>query len=233
MKLKIAPEIFERFPGLNVGIVIAKQISNIGASDEVMVLVQEKQRKIRKNFTQETISQYQRIDSWREAYSSFGAKPKKHKCSVESIYRMILEGIDLQHINKIVDIYNYISIKHMVPVGGDDIEKVEGDITLKFAQGGEPFTPLNSTEKESVREGEVVYADEVEVLCRRWNWRECDKTKMREETKDVILVAEGLPPVAKEEMETIVEDLSRLVKKYCGGEIRKDVLDEMRREVQI
>lgn len=233
MKFKVDSKIFERFPWMSLGVVIAKKIDNTGTSDEIMRLIQEREKEIRENYNTETLSQHPKIESWRKAYSSFGAKPKKYKSSVESLYRMILNGIGLRHINTIVDVYNFISIKHMIPAGGDDIEKVEGDITLRFACGDEPFTSLNSKERESAKEGEVIYADDKEVLCRRWNWRECDKTKMTEETGEVVLVIEGLPPVKREEMEEIEEDLSRLILKYCGGEIKRDILDENCREIVV
>lgn len=233
MKYRIDTKIFERFPGLNIGIVIARNIDNRGFSDEIMHLIREKEKEVRENYDVKTLSQHPKIGSWRRAYSSFGAKPKKYKSSVESLYRMILKGVDLRHINKIVDIYNYISIKHMIPAGGDDIAKVEGDIILRFARGEEPFTALNSEEIENPKEGEVVYADRREVLCRRWNWRECDKTKMTEETKEVALVIEGLSPLAGEKVQEITEDLCGLVKKYCGAETRTIILNETRREVEI
>ena len=111
--------------------------------------------------------------------------------------------------------------------------KVDGDIILKIAAGDEQFTPLNSQERETAKEGEVVYADSLEGLCRRWNWRECNKTKMTEETKDVILVIEAIHPVTRGELEEVEEDLSQLISEYCGGEIRKDILDEGKRETDI
>lgn len=233
MKFKIESDIFERFPGLNIGIVIARQINNQGRNDELMDLIREKEKEILAEYDTETLSQYPRIESWRKAYSSFGAKPKKYKSSVESLYRMILNGTNLRHISKIVDIYNHVSIKYMIPVGGDDLAKVDGDIRLKFARGDEIFISLNSQEEQSAKPGEVVYVDEGEVLCRRWNWRECDKTKMTEATKDVVLVSEGLPPFTQGEIQEIVEDLSSMVKDYCGGETETAILNQTRRELEI
>ena len=66
---------------------------------------------------------------------------------------------------------------------------------------GAQHPELNSEETKNPKEGEVVYIDDKEVLCRRWNWRECDKSKMTEETTNVALVVEGLPPTSKEEVE--------------------------------
>jgi DNA/RNA-binding domain of Phe-tRNA-synthetase-like protein len=233
MKFMINPRIFEKFPGLKVGIVRAKQIDNRGESAEIVRLIREREVEIRRKFDPERLSQHPKISAWREAYSSFGAKPKKYKSSVESLYRVILKGNELRPINKIVDIYNYISLKHLVPVGGDDTAKVEGDIQLKFAHGDESFTALNSEEIETPKEGEVVYTDSKEVLCRRWNWRECDKTKMTEDTGEVLLVVEGLPPVTKEEVQRIIEELSTLIRDYCSGETRISILDVASQEVEI
>lgn len=233
MKLKIERRILESFPGLNLGVVIARQVDNRGQSDELVRLIRKREDEIRREYSTETLSQEPKIESWRKAYSSFGAKPKKYKSSVESLFRMILKGVDLRHIGKVVDTYNFISLKHMVPAGGDDMAKVEGDVVLRFARGDEPFTALNSSQEEVVKQGEVIYADDRDVLCRRWNWRECDKTKMTEETRDVVLVVEGLPPVTGEEMETIITDLSQIVNDQCGGEIKRSVLNEARTEIEV
>ena len=233
MKFKINSKIFESFPDLNIGIITAKGIDNTGSNEEIISLIRKQEEEIKANFNTETLSQNPKIDSWRKAYSSFGAKPKKYKCSVENLYRMILEGIKLRHINKIVDVYNYISIKHMIPVGGDDTDKVEGSITLTFAKGDEPFIELNLEETKHPKEGEIIYLDEKEVLCRRWNWRECDKSKMTEQTKNVALVVEGLPPVTKEEVETMIKELSELVQKFCGGEIKTFILNSANPEEEI
>jgi DNA/RNA-binding domain of Phe-tRNA-synthetase-like protein len=56
---------------------------------------------------------------------------------------------------------------------------------------------------------------------------------MTEETKDVILVVEALPPVTKEELDEVEEDLSRFITKYCGGEIRTAILDDGKREIEV
>ena len=233
MKFKINDKIFDQFPGLNIGVVIAKNIDNTGGNPEISHLLQEQLKIVRANFNLETLSEHPKIEPWRKAFSSFRAKPKKYKCSVENLYRTVLEGVELRSINKVVDLYNYISLKQTIPVGGDDINGVDGDIELKFALGTETFTQLNSDRVDNPKEGEVIYADDKEVLCRRWNWRECDKTKMTEKTKNVTLVLEGLPPVTKEEISSAINELAELVKKFCGGEIQQHILNSDNKEIAI
>ena len=225
MKLQVDPSIWDRFPGLHIGVLEVRGMDNRGLDEGILHLIRERQRRIREEISVDTLSQHPKIAAWRNAYSTFGAKPKKHASSVENLYRMTLKGIDLRHINKVVDAYNCISLKHMVPVGGDDASRVEGDIRLTVAEGNEPFRPLHAADEETARAGEIIYRDDREVLCRRWNWRECDKTKMSESTTDVVLVVEGLPPVSRGDIELILSDLKALVIKSCGGSSISAVLD--------
>ena len=132
-----------------------------------------------------------------------------------------------------VDITNYLSLLHLVPMGGDDLTPVEGDIVLRFARGDEPFSPLGSGERQTARQGEVIYADDKDVLCRRWNWRESEKTKMTDATRDVLLVAEGLPPVTEGNIRGIVHDLRDRIRAHCGGEIETGVLTAAHNEWEL
>ncbi len=233
MTFRISSEIFGAFPDLALGVLVGRGIDNRGYSAEIGDLIRRRQEEIRIQFSLEEVSELPHIRSWRNAYASFGAKPKKHRSSVENLLRMTLEGRDLRPINKVVDIYNCVSLLHLVPVGGDDLARVEGDIVLRFARGDESFRPLGSEEVQTARQGEVIYADDEEVLCRRWNWRESEKTRMTEGTRDVLLVSEGLVPVTAEDMSKIVEDLARLVEKYCGGKTSLDVLNAEKSEWEL
>ncbi len=230
MKFSVHSDIFDRFPGLILGIVVVSGIDNRGQSGDLQRKIRRKEEEIKKSILSEALSLHPNIKAWHSAYAAFGAKPKKYKSSVESLFRMVLKGIELRSINVLVDIYNYVSLEHMIPLGGDDLDRVDGDITLCFALGDEPFTRLNSLEVEKVKEGEVVYMDNHEVLCRRWNWRECDKTKLTPETQNAVLVLEGLPPVRYEDITSAAKDLSVLIRKYCGGEAQEFFLDVSRPE---
>lgn len=223
----------EKFDGLNIAVIDAQGLDNSGESEAVNALLREKEKELRENFETKTLSERPKIKAWRQAYSSFGAKPKKNKCSVENLYRSVLQGNELRHINKLVDIYNFISLKHMLPIGGDDFDKVEGNISLRLAKGDERFTELNSEEATRPHEGEVVYADDKEVLCRRWNWRECDKSKMTEETKHAVLVVEGLPPVSSQEVKAAAQELKELIEKHCGGQASVEILNREKPELTL
>ncbi len=251
MRFIVEKAIFEKFPDLNIGIVIAKGIDNSGISKEITESLREKETEIRENFDAKTLSQNPKIDVWRKAYSAFGAKPKDNLSSVENLYRHVLKGTDMmsssddsistalkmplqiRHINKIVDIYNLFSLKFMVPLGGEDMDKIQGDVKLTIAGPNEPAALLlGDKEPRLPHEGEVIYKDDVSAICRRFNWREADRTKFTEQTRNAVLVAEGLPPITVEDIENIVNELKNAVQKYCGGEISLFVLNQSNPEIE-
>ncbi len=234
MEFIIRQEIFGSFKDLITGVVLVEEADNKEESPEINQLLRSAETKTISDFSQlESPSRHPNIIPWRRAYKKFGSDPHDYRCSSEALARQVLKGNKIRHINKLVDLYNYISLKYITPVGGEDLDKVKGAIVLNFAQGDEPFIRLGGTENEPPLSGEVVYKDEEGVLCRRWNWREADRTKLTEDTKNAIIVVEGLLPAGKETIKTATEELSDLVKKYCGGKVSFEVLDSNKREMNL
>lgn len=229
MKFRIDNEIFDKFHGLNVGVVIAKTLNNKGHSEEIQEMVRKQEVKAKAANLDDP-----KIDTWRKTYSAFGAKPKENRSSVENLYRLVQRGGELRSINNLVDIYNLVSLKYILPVGGEDLDRIEGDIVLGFAGATEaPVLLLGDKEARPPHKGEVIYKDSVSAICRRWNWREADRTKLTEETKNCILVIEGLPPATKEEIETATKELKELVMRFCTGNITYTVLDKNQAEISL
>ena len=221
----IEPSVIEKYPHLKVGVIIARGIDNRGKKDEIEKLVEQTSLKVKEEYAGKELTKEPKILDWREAYKSFGFKPSSYRCSVEALLRRVVGDKGLPSINSVVDLYNMISIKHSLPAGADDLDKVDGVIRLDVAKGSEPFTALGSQEKLEAKEGEVIYRDDREVLCKAWNWRESDTSKITEESKNISLAIEGLEHTEADEIVKALKELSSLIEKYCGGEIELYYLD--------
>ncbi|MDO8551890.1 MAG: B3/4 domain-containing protein [bacterium] len=226
MNFKIEPKIFEAFPELVLGVIVGSGLDNTGDNTEIPNLLREVEAKVQEEFKQGEVGQDPRIVAWRQAYRKFGCDPHDYRSSVEALTKRVVRGDQLRHINKLVDLYNLISLEYVVPVGGEDISKIKGDVVLDFAKGNEAFITLGENENDSPQPGEIVYKDNEGVLCRRWNWREGDRTKITESTKDVFMVIEGLPPIDRDLAQQATGSLAKLVEKYCGGKAISTVLDK-------
>jgi len=218
---------------LNIAVVIATVFNNRDKNNGILDEIREEQSKIRQELAGQEISGIPEIKVWREAYSAFGGKPKKNRSSVENLYRMALDSVELRSINKLVDIYNLISLKWMMPVGGEDIDKMKGDLVLTFAGDNEnPVRLLGEQEEKPPKPGEVIYKDEEGTVCRRWNWKESDRTKLTEDSRKAIFVIEALEPTV-DTVRDAAEELAKRIIDICGGETRVEVLDREKPEVEI
>ena len=226
MKIIVDQKIFEKFPETAVGVLVCRNVDNLGNAEEIGKLTTEEAERIKKNFQPETLSQNPMIDCWRKAYSAFGSKPSDYRSSIEALYKSVLKGRELRAINKLVDIYNYISLKYMLPLGGEDLDKISGDIRLTFAQNEKLMKLLGDEKEEAPYDGEVIYKDDDSAICRRWNWREADRTKLTEETKNCVLVIEAVKNEFRPQLEQALDELKKLVFKYCGGELTASMLDK-------
>nr|WP_246325030.1 phenylalanine--tRNA ligase beta subunit-related protein [Petropleomorpha daqingensis] len=136
------------------------------------------------------------LGAWREAYRAFGAKPQRTRPSVEALLRR-LDPEGLPRIDRITDVYNAISIAHLLPLGGEDRAAYAGPPRLVRADGGEPFDTTASGEPvvEHPEPGEVVWRDDVGVTCRRWNWRQGVRTRLTTGTTSAVFILDVLDPV--------------------------------------
>jgi DNA/RNA-binding domain of Phe-tRNA-synthetase-like protein len=173
-----------------------------------------------------------KIAAWRQAFSQFGARPSKFQSSIEALTRRARRGDALPPINALVALYNALSLRFLVPVGGDDLDLVSGGLHLRAAKGDEPFVPLGAEAEEPPEAGEIVYADDAKVLCRRWSWRGGERSKISPATTNAVLNVHGLAPASLDEVTRATETLAHLVKQVCGGDSTWYVQDQARPRVQ-
>jgi len=211
--------IFERFPDYIRAIVVARGIDNQGAQPEVEEMLREAEARCEALFAQENLTTHPHIANWREAYKTLNMQPGKNYSSVEALARRARGGSPTPYINTLVALMNAFSLKHLVPCGGDDLDTAHGDLVLRLAKGDESWVPLGQEKASRPEPGEAIYADEQQVLCRRWNWRQGDGTKVLPSTCNVLINVDCLPPVGADEAERLVVELSELVGRFCGGTV--------------
>ena len=217
-------DVFSRFPGYNRGVVLAYGVTNGESSDELISLLRSAEASLRQSLNIETLTEHPRITSWREAYRSFGAKPSKHRPSLEAMARRVLRGDSIPSINTLVDIGNTISLRHLIPAGGHAIDVATQDIALRPATGQETFTAFGSDQVENPAPGEIVFVEGDKVLTRRWTWRQANHTLTLLTTTAIEYNVDGLPPIPLSEIEDTCREIVDLVKHFCGGRTRYEIL---------
>lgn len=158
------------------------------------------------------------ILSWQDAYRAFGAKPQRTASSVEALWKRAL-GPGLPRVNWLVDLYNAVSVRHALPVGGEDLQQFAGPIRLVRATGREPFETIRDGQpaNDPPAAGEVVWADDLGVTCRRWNWRQGTRTRLTGRSTAALFLLERLAPMPLEALETAGDALVAMIRGRTPG----------------
>lgn len=150
------------------------------------------------------------VVQWREAFRAFGAKPQRTRPSVDALLRRVDA---LPRIDRLTDTYNAVSVRHAVPVGGEDLAAYEGPLRLVRAVGDEDFDTVadGAAVVEHPLPGEVVWRDDRGVTCRRWNWRQCARTRITGTTTDAVFILDGLGALGVDGLRAAGDDLASLL----------------------
>jgi DNA/RNA-binding domain of Phe-tRNA-synthetase-like protein len=236
MLFRIEEGVFQMFPQFCRGIVAAAGIDNSRPSSELEALLREQEENMRQDAAMD-LATHPRLQVWKDAYRQFGSNPNKFTPSIVFLAKQVKSGKPVRSISPAVDAFNIISLKHIIPCGGDDMGSVDGDVTLGRAISDETFAPIFKPEEvEHPEPGEVIYVNRLtkKVLCRRWNWRNADFSKLAPETRNLGINVDGMmPSISRSEIEAAAEELKGLLLRFCGGRITVHYLDAQNPEVEI
>jgi DNA/RNA-binding domain of Phe-tRNA-synthetase-like protein len=223
---EIHPEIFELCPGYCWGKVLCWDLEPSRGADAASSMLRTAAATVRESAALTDVASHPRIAAWRDAFSTFGARPSKFQSSVEALVRRARRGDDLPLIHPLVGLYNAVSLRWLLPIGGDDLDTIVGGLQLRRAQGGEQYHELGSGDDDPPLPGEVIYRDSQKVLCRRWCWRQGADSMITERSQAVVLNVHGLPPASRADVEAAARELAEIVPALCGGQARWYVLDQ-------
>ena len=131
---------------------------------------------------------------------------------VKRLLKNLLKKQEFHKINPLVDLYNLISMDTKLALGAHDLDKIEGNITLRLTQGNENYIPLGSEEAKEVKAGIYSYIDDANDIICYSEIRQVDKIKVTNESKDIFFIVQG----NKETSDKYVKDIAK-VTYYLGG----------------
>ena len=217
MRIIVSEGILEKYSDNTIGIIIARDLTVAERSGELEALKKKVIDSVLAKYQIESLANHPYLAAWRSQYESFGVSVKKRQPSSETLIRKVLSGQGLPVINTLVDTSNVSCLMHFLPTGVYDLDKIKGNVYIRYANDNDLFTPIGGRETEKPQLGEVVYADEEKVLTRRWNYRDSEYVKATVATKNAYLSIEGAKDVPEKSVEDAIQQLAELVTRFCGG----------------
>ncbi|WP_105107259.1 B3/4 domain-containing protein [Streptococcus suis] len=213
------------FPDAKIGVLLLKDYKTPAQSpDELVKLLEESNEIAQKFLTEDTFSENEVIQTYRQAYQKFKTK-KGARSSIEALLKRSASDRPVSTISPLVDIYNAASLRFGLPCGAEDIDTFVGDLHLTVTEGGDEFYLIGDEVNQPTLPGEVCYKDDKGAVCRCFNWRDGERTMITDKTKNAFLVMELVNSDRVEDLEKALDFISQQAEKFLGVVPEKYLLD--------
>jgi len=209
LKIELSPE------ARRLGISVVAKAIHIQVTRDYDLHPYVSQARSRLTLSKDELKNHEVARALRDFYWKIGIDPTKQRPSSEALARRLISTASLPKINNVVDACNLVSAETLIPIGLYDIERIEGRLVLRAAQPGESFTDING-ETKTLGEGEIVLSDDVGPL-HIFPHRDADRTKITLKTRDVLIVACGVPGISEASLESAAERVGVLAKELAAS----------------
>lgn len=203
--------------GVKIIFVVIEGLNNFGSSSEWNEYREKKLGELYKRYEGINVHEDTILEGFNILHDRTGVKRRKNIPASENLIKLLLKNHGMPYINKVVDIYNLISLDSKLALGAHNMDKVVGDVTLRFTDGTEKYIPLGQNDPVPVNPHEYCYCDDSnEVLC-RLEIRQVNKTKVDESAKNIFYIVEGNDAATDELLQKTALEIIDTTTKYCGG----------------
>lgn len=219
-------QILTDFPFTVGGMIAINGLRNDAPSEALAAAYRDEQNAVIARIGETALSELPALAGWRATFRKFGVDPTQYRSAPEALLRRLTKKGDIPFINPLVDIGNLVSIRYALPVAVVDTRRVSGGITVRYADGDEPFSDHGQSQSVNPDPGEVVFTDdERRVVARRWCWHQSLESTTQPDTTDVLVTIEAQHADGRADVENAVTDFLTLARAYVGGTAQHAILD--------
>ena len=226
--------VFAKLPDYCLGVVVFEGFDNAAPSPAIDAMLDQSAADFAARHAGDNVRELPGVKACREAFQALGMNPNKFMVSIEALAKRVQKNGALPHINPLVDLGNALSLRHEVPMGAHDIDKMEPcGIAVRFAGEGDTFLPMGEEAVEVMPEGELCYVSGHTVKTRRWMWRQSEDGKITAETSHVFFPIDGFSSVNLDSVLAAREALAAFLRDELGLTVRLGFIDRDHPEMEI
>ncbi|MDD3647186.1 MAG: phenylalanine--tRNA ligase beta subunit-related protein [Candidatus Dojkabacteria bacterium] len=232
MKFTVTQKIFDKFPNAKFGALLIEGIDNSKKHPEIVKLLEKQIAETMDQFSSGAVKSLPQIKSWRRVFKELGLN-REFLPSHEALLTRVISKGELPDINPLVNIYNIISLKYLIPIGGHDTDKAPV-IRIDETTGEESFQVMNSEEVLEVEKGELAYISGNKILTRNFVWRQSDTSKTDVQTQNVFIpIDNAAGDMSEKEIKEIAEELKTLITSHLGGKAAFGMINQKNPSVSL
>lgn len=215
MEFKIQKEVLNS--GVKIVFAVVNGMDNHGVNDDWQAYRTERIAQLYDEYKDIDIHADSILEGFNILHDNVGVKRRKNIPASENLIKLLIKHKGMFYINRAVDIYNIISLESKLALGAHNIDKTDGNVTLRFTDGSEKYIPLGQSEPVAIAPHEYCYCDDSnEVLC-RLEIRQVNKTAVDEDAENVFYIIQGNEATPDELLVETAQKVIDTTVRYCGG----------------
>lgn len=216
------PALRSQYPELVAGVLYARGLHRDVAAETAITRLEATARARLEAAGSE--SELPEVQAWRRSFARMGLKPTQYRCASESLLRRFRKEGALPRIHPLIDLGNAVSMAFGIPVAVLDLDRIQFPLQVRQAEGSERYLSFGG-EVEHPDPGEVTFVDaEGNAHARRWTHRQSGLSAVRDDTRRVLVVAEGMHAGAGEDIPRLVAAMASGLQEVWGVVAQSQVL---------
>jgi DNA/RNA-binding domain of Phe-tRNA-synthetase-like protein len=208
--LQVAADLASR---VRLGVLVLEGV-RVGESDEALSsAVDAYCREVRTRYADAKSAEVPGSADARALFKALGLDPTKTRPSNEALLRRVLKGEPLYRINTLVDALNLCSLRHQLPFGLYDLERVEPPVILRRGLAGEGY--------DGIRKAHV-NVEARPVLCDAQGpfgnpTSDSARTMVTLATRSALVTAYAPATYTTARLADVMAASEEVLTRYCGG----------------
>jgi len=198
---------------VGLGVVVVRGVT-VGSPEPVRPALAALATACRERWAGRVPSQIPPLQEARRLYHAVGIQPSRIRPSSEALLRRVLKGQDLYAINNVVDACNLASLEFLLPIGLYDLDRVQGDVTVRLGRAGEEYA--------GIRKGPVHLAGRLGLFDAAGPFgsptSDSARTCVTDATRDLLGVVMATADYPADRLREHAARLGELLTTYAGGE---------------
>jgi len=149
----------------------------------------------------------------RDLYKAVGLDPTKTRPSNEALLRRVLKGEALYRVNTLVDALNLSSLRHQLPFGLYDADRLRPPVVLRRGLEGEGYEGIRKARVNV--DGRPVLVDEDGPFGNPTS--DSARAMITLETRNALVVSYAPAGCATARLQRVIEETEGLLIRHCGG----------------
>lgn len=232
MRYIIDMAIFGALPDYTRAVLVARELDNTRNMAASRNMLEKAVQTARSTFAHQTGPGHPNIIPWQRAYEAFRLADVLR----DEDERAIPASLPFTAVmTPLTSLLNAFALQHVLPVGGDDLDRLTGNVWLRPARGNELFVPIGQPGPSEVPAiSEIIYVDDgPTVLRRHWHGQPGGLAHITSETRNALLYLDCLPPIDRAQAEELAGRLAKLVSGFLGAQVEIYFLTRQQPAVQI